>query len=73
MAKLEEFKMCAPLKSCPECGATGEYSLLVERAHKVAKAWRDCSGYPDTSRERERLELAISEMIEAINKQRVRR
>lgn len=65
--KLRPFSIAGVLNYCPECGATGDYKLLMQRAQAVIEAWRQCDGLPDTSRERQRISDAISAMEASFN------
>lgn len=70
MKRLKPFSIAGVMKHCPECGATGDYALLKAAAEKAIKFWEDCGRYPDTSRDRERLQSAFAELQNVIDKQK---
>ena len=57
---------CTLIRECPECGATGSYSLLVERVRDIQEAWAAAGRYPDTSTDRAAIENAIDAAVAAI-------
>jgi hypothetical protein len=68
--RLKPFSIAGVLSHCPECGATGDYDLLKKKAQSVIAAWDACSGIPDTSTDRSRLDSTIGQMREVIDMMR---
>lgn len=51
---------------CNECGATGDYKLLVHRVRAIQAAWAEAGRYPDTNTDRAAIERAIEAAVAAI-------
>lgn len=67
---LKPFRLGGSLDYCPECGATGDYSLLAAKALKVQELWEAAGRWPDTGAERAELDAAIVDMTNCIGMQR---
>lgn len=67
---LKPFGIAGLLDHCPECGATGDYALLVRKVHALSKAWEKAGGYPDTMAEMQSIEEAIKACLSVIGKEK---
>ena len=71
--QLKPFSIAGVLDHCPECGATGDYGLLKQKADGVIAAWAAAGAHPDTASDRARLDSTINQMREVIDMMKARK